>query len=315
MSATRFRARPALPELPKGAERSIIEQFRQIQAVLDQLQGPQRSASPALNAASYAAKPGELVLVEGIAGGTLVMLPQGSPANIEQKIRVVLVGGVLSPGVTIAIAGSGTIDGSPTATMTARGLIELTSVGERGWSKVSAASGGSTLPPDGTYGEITVSGAGTLWTVNAGAVLVSELGPIADETFVGNVSGAPAAPSAINLSSLAGTNLTWNSALNRLDASGGGGSLTLLSTEINLGSRPTYSGTFTIAGVGMTPGKAVLIQQAAGPYTGKGTLADEAEDQVTASASVTSATVITAFWRAVWTPLVGNVKFNYAVSA
>lgn len=94
-----------------------------------------------------------------------------------------------------------------------------------------------------------------------------------------------------------------------------GSALTLLTTEVNLGALPTYSGTFTIAGVGMTIGKPVLIQQAVGPYTGKGTLADEAEDQVSAVASVTSAVAITAYWSAQKSPIVGNVKFNYAVSA
>lgn len=89
----------------------------------------------------------------------------------------------------------------------------------------------------------------------------------------------------------------------------------LLTTEVNLGSTPTYSGKFTIAGTSMTVGKPVLIQQAAGPYTGKGTLGDEAEDQVSVSASVTSSTVITAYWQAVETPVAGNVKFNYTVSA
>jgi len=88
----------------------------------------------------------------------------------------------------------------------------------------------------------------------------------------------------------------------------------LLTAEANLGSRPMRSGRFTIAGSGMTVGKPVLIQQAVGPYTGKGTLADECEDMVVVTASVTSPTVITAYWRAVATPLRGNVKFNYMVS-
>jgi hypothetical protein len=65
----------------------------------------------------------------------------------------------------------------------------------------------------------------------------------------------------------------------------------------------------------MTIGKPVLIQQAVGPYTGKGTLADEAEDQVSVTASVVSAVSIQAYWQAVASPIVGNVKFNYAVSA
>ena len=221
--ATRFKFRKALPELPKGAERALIEQFQAVEAALTEIQGVQRNATPVLNVPAYMAKAGELVLLEGRAGGTLVTIPAGSSFNVEQTIRIGLVRGVLTPGVTIAIVGrAGTINGAQTVTMTARGLVELTSVGTDGWLAVAAGGGGGGLPPDADYGDITVSGAGTVWTVDPGAVAVGDLANIADETFVGNVSGAPAPPAAINLSSLAGTNLTWNSALNRLDASGGG---------------------------------------------------------------------------------------------
>lgn len=139
---TRFTFRKSLPELPKGAERSIIEQFQAVESALNELQGVQkRNATPVLNVAQYAAHAGELVLLEGNAGGTLVTIPQGSPQNIEQSIRIALVGGVLSPGVSIGILGrKGTINGANTLVMTARGIVTLTSIGERGW--VAAASGG-----------------------------------------------------------------------------------------------------------------------------------------------------------------------------
>lgn len=143
MSGTRFRHQPALPELPKGAERAIIEQFRAVEQALDVAQGVQRNATPVMNTASYFAKPGELVLLEGRAGGTLITIPPGSSQNIEQSIRVALVGGVLSPGVTIAIIGrKGTINGSATLVMTTRGIAELTSVGDRGWVAMFTATGG-----------------------------------------------------------------------------------------------------------------------------------------------------------------------------
>lgn len=96
---------------------------------------------------------------------------------------------------------------------------------------------------------------------------------------------------------------------------GGGGTLTLSTVEVNLGSIPRRAGRFTIAGVGLTAGKPVSIQQASGPYTGKGSRADEAEmDQVLVAAKVISTTVIECFWRSVsWVK--GNFKFNYVVSA
>ena len=96
----------------------------------------------------------------------------------------------------------------------------------------------------------------------------------------------------------------------------GGGGTTLTTVEKDLGSSPRRAGKFTITGLsGLTISKPVSIMQAVGPYTGKGTRADEAEmDGLTVSASVTSATEITAYWNAA-TRVKGNFKFNYFVGA
>ena len=96
---------------------------------------------------------------------------------------------------------------------------------------------------------------------------------------------------------------------------GGGGGLTLTPVEVNLGTAERRAGRFTITGAGLTAGKPVLIQQAVGPYTGKGTRADEAEmDQLVLSAAVLNTTTIEAFWNS-HHKVRGNMKFNYAVSA
>lgn len=98
--------------------------------------------------------------------------------------------------------------------------------------------------------------------------------------------------------------------------SGPGGGFSFTTVEVNLGSAPgRTSGFFDIAGVGLTIGKAVLVQKAVGPYTGKGTFADEAEmDIIKATGSVTSAVNIRVYWVSQGL-IIGNVKFNYAVSA
>lgn len=98
-------------------------------------------------------------------------------------------------------------------------------------------------------------------------------------------------------------------------AAGAGGAPVLTTVEIDLGATPRYSGSFTIAGAGLTTGKPVYVQQAVGPYTGKGTLADEAEmDLVQVAGKVTSATVITCYWVSQF-KVGGNVKFDYMVGA
>jgi hypothetical protein len=95
---------------------------------------------------------------------------------------------------------------------------------------------------------------------------------------------------------------------------GGGGSFTFTTVEVDLGSNPRSAGTFTIAGA-FTAAKPVLITQAAGAYTGKGTLEDEAEmDPITATGFTADAATIRAYWHASHGPVQGNVKFNYAVS-
>jgi hypothetical protein len=77
-----------------------------------------------------------------------------------------------------------------------------------------------------------------------------------------------------------------------------------------------YSGHFQISGTDLVPGKPVMIQQAVGPYTGKGTLMDEAEmDQVTVTAIVLNPTTIQAYWvcQPFNGPISGYLKFNYFI--
>lgn len=59
--------------------------------------------------------------------------------------------------------------------------------------------------------------------------------------------------------------------------SGSGASGTIV--EKNLGSSPAWRGSFTITDAGIDGTKKVMVWQAPGPYTGKGTRADEAEMQ------------------------------------
>lgn len=98
-----------------------------------------------------------------------------------------------------------------------------------------------------------------------------------------------------------------------------GGALTLTTVENDLGALPLYSGTFDITGLsGLSAGKAVSINQAAGPYTNKGDRQDEAEmDFLVVKGYVVNATTIRCYWNTdvASGPISGNVKFNYIVSA
>lgn len=94
------------------------------------------------------------------------------------------------------------------------------------------------------------------------------------------------------------------------------GSFTMTTVEIDLGTTPKKAGKFQITGLsGLTPGKVVLVQQAALPYTGKGTLSDESEmDIISVDGVVLDSTTIQCYWTCS-TFIKGNVKLNYVVSA
>lgn len=76
---------------------------------------------------------------------------------------------------------------------------------------------------------------------------------------------------------------------------GGGGGVTTV--EKDLGSTPAWRGTFVITDAAIASTSKVLVSQAPGPYTGKGTRADEAEmDQLTCIATPATGSA-TVYWR------------------
>lgn len=78
---------------------------------------------------------------------------------------------------------------------------------------------------------------------------------------------------------------------------GGGGSATTV--EKNLGSTAAWQGKFTITDATITGTSKVLVWQAPGPYTGKGTRADEAEmDRITCIAEPAAGSCVVK-WRSV----------------
>lgn len=83
--------------------------------------------------------------------------------------------------------------------------------------------------------------------------------------------------------------------------------------EVNLGTVPRRGGHFDITTTGLTTGQNVIVEQINGPYTGKGTQADEAEmDQLTVSGQAISSTVIRCYWGSP-THVRGNFKFAYTL--
>lgn len=272
-----FQPKASLPGLTPEQARSIIEQFRAVGAELTALGIPAETVSE-LVAVDRVAEVGELIRCCPPAGDMAILLPPAGGQNKGDSIRLMVESVASGGAVNVAVVGGQLMNGAATLAITSVGLTEFTSLGPSGWGFLAAGGGGGLT--DGVYGSITVSGGGTILRVTDGVY--------------GDVT-------------VSGGGLTWTVAPPAA-------AVAFLSVEVNLGSVPTWSGSFTIAGAGMTIGKPVLIQQAVGPYTGKGG-ADEAQDQVTASASVTSAVLITAHWSSTQSPIIGNVIFNYLVGA
>lgn len=83
--------------------------------------------------------------------------------------------------------------------------------------------------------------------------------------------------------------------------------------EVDLGSTPRRSGSFQLTTTGLTADQHVVIEQVNGPYTGKGTLADEAEmDQISVTGQAISSTVIQCYWTSP-TLVKGSFKFAYTL--
>lgn len=91
---------------------------------------------------------------------------------------------------------------------------------------------------------------------------------------------------------------------------------TIYEFEQDLGSAWRTSGSFSILPTGSpSAGQKVFIQTSPGPYTGKGTLADEFEmDTVTISAVIIDFETMTCYWRSD-SPVRGNFKFRYFYGA
>ena len=92
-------------------------------------------------------------------------------------------------------------------------------------------------------------------------------------------------------------------------AAGAGSGLSFSSTTVSLGANPVTDGKFSIAGVGMTIGKPVIVIDSAGPG---GALDD---DKVLAYGVVTSAINIDVYWNSGLIGVAGDHTFKYAVGA
>lgn len=186
-----------------------------------------------------------------------------------------------------------------------------------------------------TYNKIAV---GTLWIDTSqspiiGTAICTAVSPIAFGAKQWSGSGAPAAGLGANGDSYHNnTGGALSSNYKKISSAWTTLSVAWAVTEPNLGSSPVWRGVFTITDATITTSSKVVVLQAPGPYTGKGTRADEDEmDRIVAVATPNagSATVRwqtfpmsgiairagAAYGATRIGKVKGNVKFMYQVAA
>lgn len=85
--------------------------------------------------------------------------------------------------------------------------------------------------------------------------------------------------------------------------------------DVDLGNTAD-SGRFTIPGSGFDLTKRVVINPMPGPYTGKGSMADESEmDAITVVGHVLDTSTIECFWHAIPGPVRGHFNFQYRLAS
>lgn len=95
-------------------------------------------------------------------------------------------------------------------------------------------------------------------------------------------------------------------------AAGATAGVAVRTTEKNLGSTPRRGDSFTFTDALLTGTENLVITQGPGPYTNKGTLADECEmDSIVLCAKAAPGSA-TAYWNS-QTFVAGNFKFTYTV--
>jgi hypothetical protein len=238
--------------------------------------------------AGWSWSPGDL-LVPGTGG----VLQTSAPAG---WVRVVAV--AVSSTTILALPGPRSF--TRNFTSTAQGLVPASGGGTTNYLRADGTWGappGSGSVSDGDKGDVTVSSGGATWTIDAGVVTNAKLASVATATFKGRTTAGAGAPEDLTATQATALLNVFTSGLKGLAPASGGGTSNFLradgtwaappggagsaatTVEVDLGSTLRFAGKFTITDAGISGTSKVLCWQAPGPYTGKGTRADEAEMQ------------------------------------
>jgi hypothetical protein len=164
-----FRRRSLIPGLPPDATKEIVAiQDGLLQGAKD-LREQSVGGTTETKTASFTARLNFLHRILAPAAGLSVTFPAADSKVQNSWIELVLLAG--SGPVTVR-ATSLQVDGAATAALTTAGRYAFRPDGLTSWWSVRAGgSGGGGAVTDGDYGDVIVSGAGTVWTLDDAAFL------------------------------------------------------------------------------------------------------------------------------------------------
>jgi hypothetical protein len=143
-----FVPKASLPDLPKGAERAIIEQFRAVATEIRTLNAPAEVVTPLIRT-DYTSKAGELVRACPPATSMRILLPPGSEQNDSESVRVAVESVAAGGTVTVSVVGDDQpINGAATLVISTVGLTEFVSLGVSGWAAMGNGVGGGSGSSD-----------------------------------------------------------------------------------------------------------------------------------------------------------------------
>jgi len=221
------------------------------------------------------------VLVDATGAARIVTLP--TAASVPGRVYVVKKTDVSANTVTIDPAGAELIDGAASKVLGTQ------------WQSIAFQSNGTSwyIIADPISG---AGGSGVTIRKNSGA-------NVGTETRLNLIEGANITITAIDDPGSTEVDITIAATAGAVD---------LTQFEKNLTSIPSRSGSFHITDAALVAGELFMVTQAPGPYTGKGTLEDEAEmDQLTACGFIDAGGGgATIYWNS---PLFvkESFKFNY----
>lgn len=140
----------------------------------------------------------------------------------------------------------------------AKGLVPASGGGTANFLRAdgtfAAPPGGSV--PDANYGDITVTGSGAVWTINASVVTFAKMQDISDVRLLGNASGSSAPPEQIAVTGgiiFDTTNLTISAFTGDVTKAQGGTVLTLATVNAGVGAfgSATQTVTYTVNAKGL----------------------------------------------------------------